>query len=409
LATPERWFIPNYLINYRVRDYSTPEWGSYFIDPTVLDETLSHTDVIQLWPVMNDEGNWLENLLPSIRKYNLKIAINAGYIGMEDPTYGQATNLCKGDSIAQRDLNGFIRPMFAKGASIDYIVVDGFPFFPLKSCKLSLSQAVPELVSYMKAIHQVYPNIKIGLDVNFPLWPYNGTISYDDPHTESLPDYKIVFDQIIAATSQAGEKITFLQVDNPYSYITEALNSDSKTVRNTNWVNRIVQLEKQARSYNIPFGLMYNTEGTTRTDQQYYEETLKYIDLYKENGGNPDQAVIISWYPTNPSQLLPPSKPYTFTNVYRDAMAKFGSVARVPAPSPTPSPTPSPRNPADISGPNGTPDNVVDAYDYTPIATDYGKTGAPGFSVADISGDKGIPDGTVSMYDYSFFVSNFGK
>jgi hypothetical protein len=67
------------------------------------------------------------------------------------------------------------------------------------------------------------------------------------------------------------------------------------------------------------------------------------------------------------------------------------------------------RNPADISGPNGTPDNVVDAYDYTPIATDYGKTGAPGFSVADISGENGIPDGTVSMYDYSFFVNNFGK
>lgn len=66
-------------------------------------------------------------------------------------------------------------------------------------------------------------------------------------------------------------------------------------------------------------------------------------------------------------------------------------------------------NPADISGPSGIPDNVVDAYDYTPIATDYGKSGAPGFSIADITGKDGVPDGTVSMYDYSFFVNNFGK
>jgi hypothetical protein len=64
---------------------------------------------------------------------------------------------------------------------------------------------------------------------------------------------------------------------------------------------------------------------------------------------------------------------------------------------------------ADLYGPSGTPDGHVDAYDYTPIATDYGKTGAPGFIRSDMNGASNGPDGSVNMHDYSFFVSEYGK
>lgn len=71
-------------------------------------------------------------------------------------------------------------------------------------------------------------------------------------------------------------------------------------------------------------------------------------------------------------------------------------IHQLPLPPPTPLP-------GDIY-PVGHPDGKVNIYDYNLLVTDFGKTGANGFSPADID-----VNGKVDIFDYNILVGNFGK
>lgn len=49
-------------------------------------------------------------------------------------------------------------------------------------------------------------------------------------------------------------------------------------------------------------------------------------------------------------------------------------------------------------------DGKVDIFDYNILLSDFGKTGAVGFSPADLN-----PDGKIDIFDYNILVGNFGK
>jgi chitodextrinase len=58
----------------------------------------------------------------------------------------------------------------------------------------------------------------------------------------------------------------------------------------------------------------------------------------------------------------------------------------------------------DLSGPNGTPDGIIDLRDISFVIREYGKSGSP----ADISGPNGTPDGIVDLRDISYLIRNYG-
>lgn len=343
----QRWFVPNYVPQWFPHNYADASWGSYFTNPGVLDSTLSQTDVMQFWPeaiVSGDTNNWFENLLPSLRSHQTKIAINAGYVGR----YINGVGSCSGATTANNDIKNYLKPIYDKGATITYIVMDGFPVNLLQSpCNDTAPQAVRQLVAYMKTIHQSYPSVQIGLDVNFPQWAYGNTPSYIGTWVP-LTDYKALFGKMVKNTQANGEHIAFLQVDNPYDYAVGTHPSSWPGVSGVDWVGRILQLEQQARSYNIPFGLMYNSESAGQgsdsnggSDSQFYNDTISYARLFAARGGKPNQTVFISWYPNHPSSLLPASQAYSFTYDYNALLNTLNTLNTVSNPDPPPTPPPS--------------------------------------------------------------------
>jgi hypothetical protein len=355
----QRWVLMNYETSwfkhgYQDRTtnygYADPEWGNYFKDPTVMDDMLSKTDVMHFWPqaiVDNDDNHWFENLLPELKKYHVKIAIYGGYIQKDSSNPN-----CSGSVAAQNDLNNYIAKIRAKGALVSYIVVDGFPrnllLDPARDnepvgCKKTVDQAVPELASYMQTIHASYPRIKIGLDVNFAQWAYNwnGTPYSYFGLPVPLTDYKSILEKMVTDTTNKGEKIAFVQVDNPYDYITDEHSSSWHTpsdvgYKGVDWLARLLDLEKEVKSKGIRFGMMYNTSeddllnqdnsfsmDTPAADKKFHDDTVAFAKLYKSRGGKPNQTVFASWYPRGPSKLLPESAANTFANDYKDLLASF--------------------------------------------------------------------------------------
>jgi hypothetical protein len=63
----------------------------------------------------------------------------------------------------------------------------------------------------------------------------------------------------------------------------------------------------------------------------------------------------------------------------------------------------------DVSGQTGTPDGVVDLFDYNAIVEQYGNIGAPEWIPEDVSGEAGVPDGVIDLYDLNVIIENYGK
>ncbi|HVS80925.1 MAG TPA: hypothetical protein VHE60_04265, partial [Pyrinomonadaceae bacterium] len=186
------------------------------------------------------------------------------------------------------------------------------------NCGFTLQQAVEAVVAYMQVFHSVHPAVRLGLITNFPNWHYGSIPSY---WSTDYGDFQVAFETLLAAVDAAGEKLWFVHADNPYDFATGQQPSDTLSdPTHVDWIQRILDLEAQVRSHGLRFGLIYNSEmGADASDQRYLEDTLAYIKLYRQRGGDPDEAIIESWY-DRPSAILPESQPFTFMYTARAAL-----------------------------------------------------------------------------------------
>lgn len=80
-----------------------------------------------------------------------------------------------------------------------------------------------------------------------------------------------------------------LIVDWPYNYaIGERFSSTpGNDPASIDWIARILEMEEYVKGLGIDFYLYTNTEEQ-ESNTVYSEGTLKYVDLYRERGGAPD-------------------------------------------------------------------------------------------------------------------------
>jgi len=248
------------------------------------------------------------------------IAIEAGgtvhYVGCDDRN---------GENSAANEL-AKIEHLIDVGGTLTYLTLDG-PISRTKengrstNCGFSLEQSVSELMDYIRAVYEVFPDLKIGVLTNFPNWAYG---SYPAYHGDvvNYGDYEVVLEAILAASESENLPIHYVVADNPWGYAAGTHNSAGLDETRYDWLQRILDLETQVKSHGLPFALIYNSESGLSSGTQFAADVETYVQAYQAKGGSPDIRIVESWYP-NPETALPETAEGSFTNAVMRAIGQY--------------------------------------------------------------------------------------
>ncbi len=90
----------------------------------------------------------------------------------------------------------------------------------------------------------------------------------------------------------------------------------------TDWVERVRDLERYARSEKLDFNLIINCQiGGGTSDALFSENTLKYLDLYHGAGGRPDRYIVQSWY-DYPKTIVPETRAGSMTHLVAEVIRR---------------------------------------------------------------------------------------
>jgi hypothetical protein len=216
------------------------------------------------------------------------------------------------------------------GGKVDYLSLD-HPVRRLMSPDSgakgfdSFEKAVDQLVIYMKTVRATYPDIQFFDISNFPNWGYRGGISYHalGLNRQEWGDYFDVLQLLIRKSREAGVSISGVSVDNPYDYATGRTKSHSLAdPTQVNWMKRIVDLEKYVEGEGLEFNLMINCETAGgASDEEYYHDTLAFLDAYRAAGGSPKRYLVQSWY-KHPVAVVPETAPFTMTALTKEVIER---------------------------------------------------------------------------------------
>ncbi len=313
--TTEHWFHPNYHYKFN-HDLASSAWGSYFTNTSQTGNILNNINVYGLFveQIEKNEGNFLQQLIPLLKSKNIKISTEGG------PAKCKDNKLIDGAQWADYFLNTLLKPLYDAGGTVDYFSFSGFPAHTISRtstpiCTTNINESLPELVKFMKRFHEVHPETKFGLIINFPNYGYGNNISYWS-NNEPWGDYKSHLEKILTAVDNAGEKLYYVHIDNPYDY---AIGERPHTIQGIDWMQRIVDIEKQTKMHGLRFGLIVNSERggigydkNSGNDKQFYDDSMAFLKEYYEKGGRLDSVIVESWY-NHPSALFPDYTPYTMT------------------------------------------------------------------------------------------------
>ncbi|MCB0333321.1 MAG: hypothetical protein KDD55_07465 [Bdellovibrionales bacterium] len=313
-SSPTLWIHPNHR--------SAHEYSELFSNPTTWNRAKSTTDVFGFFidHLKALELSTLQSAVSLFEKEKIDIAIEGGgtlsFAGCDNKN---------GEKSARIELQK-IAKIYRAGGKVTWLGMDG----PLSrtithgrkdNCGFSLQTAVHEVVDYMKAIHSVHPEIKIGWIINAPNWSYERTPSYHP--AANFGDLKRAIDALVLEIKRSGEKLEFIHIDHPYEYAIGTFPAPRRA-EGVDWISRIRSIEKQIKRHQIRFGLIFNAAGGKRArnappfDEEFSKRTLAYINLYRKRGGTPDTVILESWYKW-PSHLIPENTPYTFMHLVREA------------------------------------------------------------------------------------------
>jgi len=278
----------------------------------------------------------------------VQTAFQGGYIYGPTPTTPYS-GLTVAQGIDKPELDARV----AAGGTVDWLIMDGFPATMLYQTtdgtwttpKFTPAQAYSELVSYASYLLGYYPSLKIGLDVNFPNWPYGGVKNYwgssalvHQPHgntTEGsynyywslgmLPDYATILAGMVSALRGAGLPVfACVQADNPYDYFMGWRGNNWNTAAiedtTTDWVAQLLALQQQVQGLGIPFGAILHTEYSQQNGpiSRVYYEVLDHLAELVARGASPDQIQTSDFWSYD-LDLLPVgdrSLPFTLGNMH---------------------------------------------------------------------------------------------
>lgn len=188
----------------------------------------------------------------------------------------------------------------------------------------NIGSAVIELFKVVKMWRDSVPGIELNLLTNFPNWAWGETLAYFKLFWDmkGYGYYDEVMFNVEIESKKTGLKLDAITIDNPYDYATgKAPSNQQDLIAGVDWMNRIKELSDKAKELGLKVNMIFNTNGG-RNAQDYSEQTLAFIDLYKQKIGTPDGYWIQSWYDL-PGKWLPEDENYTMTNITKRAIKKI--------------------------------------------------------------------------------------
>lgn len=197
---------------------------------------------------------------------------------------------------------------------------------------LTLTQACQEVIDYMRGVTAVYPGTEFNLLPNFPLWGWKGGVAYTGIN-QFFGDYHTVLETFLPMARAAGVRIRGVTCDNPYDmaskqWVPSWVHQDDPAWQATDFMDRIVDLERYCKGQGLEFNLIVNsTHGGELSMQALSDETLAFIDTYRERGGWPHRWICQSWQ-THPTaaEVVPEHMAQTSTRLTGEVLRRVKGV-----------------------------------------------------------------------------------
>lgn len=296
-------------------------------DPEAWSYVREHLDGIQLYigQLQRYSPEVLEGLATMAAEADLQVAVECGGtldFGPMDESNGAWS--------AETELRNF-KNYSDVGGRIDFLNLDGpirrllYPTGDREGFD-DYAACAEQLVIYMQAVREVYPEIRFFLLTNFPNWGYRGDVSYHarGPERQDWGDYHAVLEAVLPVIQAAGMPLVALSIDNPYEYARGMHHSVSLEDPTTiDWAARIDRLQADVRAEGLEVNMIINSQaGGNSSDAAFHDETLAYLDWYLERVSPPDRIYIQSWY-DHPEALLPETEHGSMTALLRDVLLRL--------------------------------------------------------------------------------------
>jgi len=268
--------------------------------------------------------------------------------GVLGPGWGSLTDTDNGKESALVEIN-ISKNWVTAGGTIDYIIFDGpirrllygnisqniqdnggvlvSGHFNTTRGPYSHEEAADEILYSMEEWKKVYPEIKFILGCNFPNWGWKGEQDYHMRQADGMNwgDYWDVVQIVMNKVQSTETAFSGLIVDWPYNYAVGEKHSPTPGNDPTliDWIARIRELEDYVKGLGLDFYLYTNIEEQ-ESNAVYSEGTLKYVDLYRQRGGEPDGWNVQSWYPV-PTNFGPEDQQYSMSWLAGEVIKKLRS------------------------------------------------------------------------------------
>lgn len=228
-----------------------------------------------------DDAFLQKYFIPVLAKSHIKLALDTG-----SATWLNSDAAAKAGKV-NRDVD-LIKRIQRLGGAVDYIGMQSTLSKPLvvqgQKTAYPMATRIKDAVDYATVIKKNFPDIKIGL---IDALPTKGQ------------DYEGPYRDLVSAFRTAGLSLDFIHLDSQYE--------SAQAGTSTSWA-KIAKVQSLVEdTLHVHFGLVATsrTAGYT-SDKAFHDAVLDVPVEYRKAGGNPDEYVIMSWYP-HPTLTVPDS------------------------------------------------------------------------------------------------------
>ena len=252
--------------------------------------------VFKIYPELVRDGSDAE-----LRRLLDGLAARKIALGLEIPVLVDTVGSCTPGKPKSRWMLGFVERLRKLGADLRYLaavgpLVDGHVSIKPGYCHLPIPDVADDAAHTIAEMRKIYPELQVG-----EIEPVG--------HRKDYPDWRELGAWFNAFSKAAGRPPAFLHVD-----ITWGLP----------WRDDLLSVARQTRAAGIPFGAIYNAEGSS-ADADYARAVLQHArEVESVLGGAPDHVVFQSWV-NNPRRALPESDPATMTGMVLSYMRTLRS------------------------------------------------------------------------------------